>query len=248
MDYEKIKIFFIILLLIFSWFLLFLVIIFRFNLDEIQNLFSIVGSLSIGVALLTYFYKKKQDELFATIDQITFFREKIIPEWSMVQRCISEKNPDFVTSRIDLQNPTIDFIKREFSVNFKRQLEVFFDNQRNYPEIWIDGIILDKHILFLNMLEEFSLRVVSLKTDKNSTLKAIHATFIEIVERNAVALLFMREVKAGNQIYSTTLSLYKSWQAKTDKVSFIKNLEKFGFISKKQKEEIYRKRKEDLGF
>ncbi|MFA6077424.1 MAG: hypothetical protein WC724_00155 [Candidatus Paceibacterota bacterium] len=248
MNYKKIKLFSVILLTVFTSFLVYLVVFLKFGLNEIQSLFSIAGSLSIGVALLTYFYKKKQDELFATIDQITFFREKIILEWDEVQRYIKERNPGFISSRISLQNQTIDFIRKEFSVNFNRQLAIFFDAEKNYPDIWMDGTVLDKHILFLNMLEEFSLKVIYSKTDENPAFESIHNTFVEIVEKNAVALLFMREVKAGNQIYSTILSLYKSWQKKTDKVSFIKNLESFGFITKKQKETLYNKRKEKFGF
>lgn len=208
-----------------------------------------VGSFSIGLALLTYLYKKRQDELLATIDQITFFREKIIPEWDKLQKQIKQKDPSFVFSRIRLMKPTIEDIRRDFPENFKRQISEFLDSQKNYPDIYLDGPILDGHITLLNMLEEFSLRAINLKTSKNLAFISLHNAFIEIVENNAVSLIFMRDIKTCNPIYSGILKLYISWVNKIKKPTFIiKGLELHGLVSKKQREDFYKRRKEKHGF
>lgn len=245
MNYQTQK-FLVVLLLTFSTFTVYLVIVPKFNLGEIQSLFSIISSLSIGVALLAYFYKKKQDELIATAEQVTFFREEIITKWNSIQKDIKEKYSDFIFSKINLQAPDINFVKMEFSVNFDRQLSIFFDASKKYPDIYLDPI-LDKQILLLNAIEEFSLKVTRSKTDKNPVFESVYSAFVEIVEQNAVALLFVRDVRVGNPIYSATLSLYKTWQKNTQKTNFVKNLAKYGLIDNRQKEEIYKMRKRTLG-
>lgn len=103
MNYRKIKLILSISLFIFSAFVLFFVVVYKFDLKEVQSLFSIIGSSSNSLALLTYLYKKKQDGLLATVDQITFFREKIIPEWDKLLKQIIQKHPQFVLSRISYQ-------------------------------------------------------------------------------------------------------------------------------------------------
>lgn len=253
MSYQKTKLVLTTLLFLFSVFVIFLTINFKFNVGELQNLFSIIGSFSIGLALITYLYKKQQDELSATIDQITFFREKIITEWNKLLKQIQVENPGFILSRIDLSNSTIDGIrneplKNEPSINFDRQLSVFFDPSKNYPDIYIKPA-LDGHILLLNMLEEFSLRVIHLKTKGNEAFVSVHNAFIEIVESNAVALVFMRDVKTCSPIYSAILELYNSWKNNVKKTPFIiKSLEEQGLINKKQKEDFYKLRKEKIGY
>ena len=210
------------------------------RLDNIGKLFGIFGSFSLVIALFTYFYKRSQDNLLATVDQITFFREKVISEWDSTQKHIREKNSDFVFSRIELVEPDISIIKNKFSVNFNRQFSIFFNSEK----IIEDSLILDKHIILLNLLEEFSLRVIHSKTIENPAFKSLHNAFVEIVEGNAVALLYMRDVKVGNSIYSTTLNLYNVWKKRSIKTNYVKNLEKYGLITKKQKEEIYKERQE----
>jgi hypothetical protein len=53
----------------------------KWNLDVLQKIVSIFGSLSLLVALAAYLYKKNQDNTIAALEQVTFFRNEIIPEW-----------------------------------------------------------------------------------------------------------------------------------------------------------------------
>src|SRR3989344_6719213 len=171
-----------------------LVIWYRFDLQTLQTIFSIFGSLSIVVALSAYFYKKDQDKTTSAIDQIAFFREKIIIEWDGTRKYIGQQKPNFILSRISLEKPTIEHIRNKFPKNFKRQSELFLYVKKNYPNVFIDGNILTKQVYLLNMLEEFSLKVIHFKTEDNPALKSVHNAFIEMVEHNAFALLFMRDV------------------------------------------------------
>ncbi|MDB5254152.1 MAG: hypothetical protein JWL80_218 [Parcubacteria group bacterium] len=232
-----------------SAFLISISIFFRFGLDELQKIFSIIGSFSLGVALLTYFHKKKQDELLATIDQITFFRKEIIPTYEEAHKFIQSKKSDFIISRINLETPTVAFIRENFSVNFNRQLSLIIDTAKNYPKVFIDTDILTKQVSILNLLEEFSLRVIHLNTHEHPALESIYNVFVEIVEVNAFALLYMREVQTANPIYSSVLKLYLIWIKRIRKPPFLmKGLENYGIITKKQKEDFYQMRRETKGF
>ncbi|OGJ01459.1 hypothetical protein A3G98_00915 [Candidatus Nomurabacteria bacterium RIFCSPLOWO2_12_FULL_37_8] len=218
-------------------------IVFKFYLSDIQSLFSIVGSLSIGVALLTYFYKKQQDKVLATIEQVVFFREQIITEWTKVSQSIVNKNPKYMFSHIKIKNiqDNIEDLKKEFSFNFKDQLDIFFNSNSLSQDQ-----ILNEQIMFLNMLEEFSLRVNHLGTQKHPALESVCDTFVSLIEMNTVALFYMRNIRSNNKNYSAILNLYESWRDIFQKPNIINNLEKHGFISKEKKKEIFKKQREDV--
>lgn len=212
------------------------------KIDTLQKIFSIIGSFSLFIALYSYLYKKQQDALITTIDQINFFRKEIIIGWDETQKKVHEKDPNFVFSKIELQNPDLILIKTKYPKNFDRQLTLFF----NSDNLKIDPI-LDKQIMLLNILEEFSLRVIFSNNTQHPALKSIYNAFVEIVEHNAIALLFMRDIKTGNKIYSGTLELYKLWQKNTEKNNYIKNLEKYGLITREKKEAFYKMKREKFG-
>lgn len=218
---------------------------FNAGIDFLQKIFSIIGSLSLVVALVTYLYKKKQDETLAAIGQITFFREKIIPEWDMVQKAIKSKRKEYWFSRIGIDKPAIVDVKQKFSRNFNDQLSVFFDSSKSDHSLWSDIEILDKQIILLNLLEEFSLTIYHFKVDQHLALNSVHAAFIEIIEKNAVAMLFVREVITANPIYSATLLLYDSWKNTVGKSNYVKNLERCGFITKNQRENILKEQRKN---
>lgn len=219
----------------------------NFGLDTLQKLFSIVGSLSLGVALLTYYYKKKQDETLAVINQITFFREKIIPEALKVEKLILSKDSRYGFPRIEINGASIDEIRKDFSVNFEHQLKIFFDSTKENPSEWEDIEIRNTQTDLLNLLEEFSLKVSNFDIDKNLVLGSIYFAFIQIVEKYAVALFFVRDIQTGdNSIYAATLSLYHSWKPKTQKTDSLKNMHKYGLITKQQKEAIHKRKRESI--
>lgn len=217
----------------------------KIDLDFLQKLFSVVGSFSILVALATYFYTRKQDETVAAIDQISFFRDQIIPEWARVRKIIFEKNRGYWFSRIEIEQQDIDFLRKKFSRNFENQKSIFFDSTKDDPAKWIDESIADRQILLLNMLEEFSLRVKHFNSLDNPALSAIYPAFIDIVEKNVAIIFFVRDITVADKvIYAGILSLYEVWKKKVNKSKFIQNLEKYDFITKKQREDIFNKKRE----
>ncbi|MDP2704808.1 MAG: hypothetical protein U1D31_00400 [Patescibacteria group bacterium] len=235
--------------IIFSALLVASSIVVNYSLDTLQKISSIVGSLSLGVALVTYFYKKRQDELSATIDQIVFFREKIIPYSNEVKKAIMKAYPDFVFSKIDLINPDINYLRDKYSENFKRQQSILIDVSKKYPDVYFEIDILNQQVFLLNMLEELALKVIHLQTKESSALKSIHYAFVEMVEYNALALLFMRDIQSGNSMYAEVLDLYKTWKKEVEEIPFIiKNLEKNGFITKEQREDFYNTRRKKKGY
>ncbi|MBP9771896.1 MAG: hypothetical protein KBD16_03160 [Candidatus Pacebacteria bacterium] len=204
-----------------------------------EGIFNIIGSLSIVVALFAYLYRKNRDNVEATIDQITFFRKEIISYWTEVQEVIKKKKPGLGFSRISLEQPFIDFIRNEFSYNFANQSSLFLDTSSENITTWVDTGVLGKQIELFNLLEEFSLRVRHLGTQDNPALQSVHNPFVEIIEMNAAALLFVRDVVLGDSdSFSTLLWLYNSWKAKSIKTNSIVNLAKHGFITQEKKKEI----------
>ena len=244
---KNIKLLLATLLVTFSLFVFILSMFLDFNLSEIGNIFNIASSLSIVIALSGYFYQKRQDELSATIDQITFFREKVISEMYVVQNKIKKMKSDFIPSRIAPSIPTIKVARKEFKTNFTRQLDIIFEISKN-NELTLGGEILDSQIFLLNMLEEFSLKVTLLKTSEHPALEGIQNTFIEIIEKNAVALLFMREIITGQPLYSTNLFLYKLWKKENIKNDVIKNLITHGLVTEDQGIQAINKRRTTLGY
>lgn len=217
---------------------------YRFNLDVLQKVFSIAGSLSLGIALAAYLTKKKQDGSIAAIEQIAFFRKEIIPKYKKIIEEIKRKNENYVFSRIKLDRPTIEFIREKYPVNFERHASLFLNDLSGFNggSLLSDQKFLDEQIELFNMLEEFSLRANHFGTEQHKALDSVRAAFVEIIEQNAVALIFVRDVINGSKIYSTTLSLYNTWKDSVNKVKLIKKLEENGFITKEQREELYKKK------
>lgn len=250
MNYKKLTIIASIITIFLVFWLLYLILKFNFSLEEIQGVFTIIGSFSIGLVLITYINNNRQSEIMATIDQISFFREKIIVGWDEFQIFILKNiNSKFIFSRISLEKPEFIFIKKEYEVNFNRQISIILDTQKEYPNVFFNSDIIGKHVFLLNLIEEFALRVLSLKTSGNQILESVKNAFIQIVEYNAVALLFIRDVRDYNKSYAGILELYNIWKKDVkDNMFIIKSLEKNQLITKKQREEFYKNRKEKFGY
>ena len=222
-------------------FLISVAIYFAFDLDTLQKLFSILGSLSLGVALAAYFYKKNQDKDIAAIEQISFFRREIIPEWDKVSKILRSKNSSYIFSRIRLKEFSIEFMREHYPKNFKDQLNIFFNDPGDSSKDLWDANILDPQVVLFNMLEEFALRVLHFKTNNHQALNSVRNAFIEIIEKNAVALIFVRDIVTGNPIYSATLQLYLSWNQNLSRTYALERLEKHGLITGDQLEKIAKK-------
>ncbi len=224
------------LLLCFAGFLLFLIgyliglkTLSEFQLDIIQKVLSSFGAFSLIIAIVNYFYKKQQDLTAAAIDQVTFFREKILLEWIHTSKAFLKKNSSFLFPSIHIEKHIISDLMQRDSSNFTNQLLIFF----NPETAKIDDTILDLHISLLNMLEEFALKVKNLNTIENSALIPLHVAFIELIEQNAAALFFVRDIMTETQTYNTILWLYSIWVNKIVRPKIIENLQKYALITQK---------------
>ncbi len=195
------------------------------DLSTIQEITSIIGSFSLILAVSTYYYKKRQDTTLATIDQVKFFRETVIPKWSEVIKIVHAKHTAYGFPPIKIEKNSFSGLKTSSAVKFNKQLSIFFDKTK-LPMSPIDNSILDEQIFLLNMVEEFSLRVDHLKTINHSALESTYYTFCELVEKNAVALFFMRDIVTNNPIYSSTLKLYAQWESRVNSPDMMENLRK----------------------
>jgi hypothetical protein len=184
-------------------------IVYFYGLDFLQKFASILGSLSIVMALVTYFYNRRKDEMNSVIQQIAFFREKILLQEDKFADFIrSEFGKDYVFSKVRLDEPTIEYTNKNQREDVKRQLEIIRK---------LNTITAQTQLL--NTLEEFALRVFNEGTVDNEALNALKSPYIGAVELNAVMLLQQREFFSGKQTYSNVLKLYASWKDDVDRRS-----------------------------
>ena len=70
------------------------------GLNTLQEIVSIFSSLSIAVAFATYIYTKRQDKTTTAIEQISFFRKEIIPQYNKFANSIHSENPSYNFPRV----------------------------------------------------------------------------------------------------------------------------------------------------
>ncbi len=207
----------VVLLALFSSFLIFLTTRHNFDLEGLQSLFSILGSISIGIALISYFERKDQDITTAAIDLISFFRKEIIVANDDLIKSVQVTFPNYYWFSIKLDNPDMAYVRQNFKKEVDGQ-EILSKNQE----------LFSKQTLLLNMLEELSLRIDHFHIFDHPALNSIRIPFVQMVEQNAWALLFQREVFAGLPTYQTILDLYKKWKDQVDRKSPVERLKSVG--------------------
>lgn len=178
------------------------------TLDIITKVSSIIASGSILVAIISYFYNKNRNKVLTVVDQISFFREKILVEGNKLITLVREKDKDYIFSLVKLDSPTIKAINEEQLVEVTKQIDLI----KNYNTYSLQ-------VNILNLLEELSLRIIFSKTINHKALYSIMPIFIQSVEMNGLVLMQEREITTGNKIFSGTLELYKTWKDKVDRTT-----------------------------
>lgn len=170
----------------------------------------IIGAGALFVALMTFLYQKKRDKALAAVDQIAFFRTNIIDKHTKIYEGLTDPKDrdDYAKNRIQLIQGTLAEIKDKNKDQCAKQVHLI----QKY-ELYIPGIDV------LNMLEEFSLRVLYLGSEKHEALNSLKHAFVLLVEIHAVLLLMQREIMTKNNLYTATLSLYKLWNVGIDRDS-----------------------------
>lgn len=180
------------------------------TLNLINTMANIVIAVLAFVAVFTYFYNKDKDNILAVVDQVSFFREKVLSEGNNFIRFVRDKDKDYIFSRIKLDDPTTKTIKEKYKSEVTAQVNLIKTYGKHLQSLQIDC---------LNLLEEFSLRVIYSETYTHRAFNSVKPLFIELVEMLALQLMTQREIITGNQAYSATLKLYSKWKDEVDRSS-----------------------------
>lgn len=184
------------------------------NLDELEKMASIFVSIlapfSIFVAISTYKNARQQDNSIFTLDQVKFFREKIIDSFNRLRDEIEKEDPSYTFPRI------IAFSQNPRTIAESKQYKKEVGIQVNRLKILLNSRTKYDCIPLLNMLEEFSLRVLHFETSNHEALNSVKDIFVQIVEENLVFLLFMR-AKDNPRLYPGIFRLYDLWQNEVDR-------------------------------
>ncbi len=175
-------------------------------LDLVEQIAVIVTALTVVIALIQYADAKSRDAISSCIDQVAFFREKILGKQNEFTAHMTDASKggseNFAFLRLPLPNPaTLDNLIKTQPELSRQQLETALK----------DRDTLNFHTNILNMVEEFSLRVKYSYTHDNPALTSLRSAFVELVEIHGTYLLFVRDVSTGNKVYSSILELYKEW-------------------------------------
>ena len=194
-------------LMLFAIFLVYMVIRYEFNLSDVQILFSILGSASIGIALITYFDKKSQDITSSAIEVMSFFRKEVLLlNNDFMKDARNKMGQNYEFQRIKLDEPNINLVRAEFPDEIKSQLEL-----RKDPDLFIE------QTLILNILEEVALKIKLLNILNHPALKSIKSPFVELVEVHATVLLEQREILTGLPTYESVIFIYQIWKDEVDR-------------------------------
>ncbi len=188
------------------------------TLNLINTIANMVVAISASVALFTYVYNKRKDNILAVVDQVSFFREKVLSSGDLYINYVKarEKNYDF--SRITLDIPDMKVITEKHSPEVQKQVDLL----KKYG----DELFL-MQVNHLNIIEELSLRILYSKTLNHKAFNSVKPTFVQLVEMSAYILMHERDILAGNQIYSGTLDLYSKWKDSVDGRSPEERLQEF---------------------
>lgn len=188
---------------------------------EIVQLAEILTCISAVVAVVAFIYQIKRDKTLAAVDQVTFFREKIIPAEELFYRAVRKfKNNDkfnLPQVRFEINNLDLTFVKHDDIDSAKVQANsISFTNEE----------IMSSLYTLINLLEEFSLRVIHMKCDGHEALNCIHDAFIHVVEETITAILAI-QIGSGRKTYNGIFTLYLKWRDVVDRRPLPERMEDF---------------------
>lgn len=198
-----------------------LMILLEYNLNTLQGIFGIISSSSIGVALYTYSQKIKQDKLFASTEQISFFRKEIIPASDNFLKMLMKDAHlnSYQPSNLRLSHPTLVYVKNHYFDESRKQMDflVLIEKDRDLNSALIQ---------LLNAMEEFSLRIIYSETINHDSLKSLKETFINLAEQNAMKIILMHEISSNKNYYNGILDLYGHWEPEFNRTPPMERLQK----------------------
>ncbi|MDP3956330.1 MAG: hypothetical protein Q8Q18_03760 [bacterium] len=179
---------------------------FQYYLEIATKLVSIIAASSLVVAIEEYRNDKRHKKLLAVVDQVSFFREKILGGNAAFISRIRAVDPRYEFARVPMDEPSGKVVKTKFKKLCDAQVATIKDF--GTPE---------EEVVILNMLEELSLQIKYAGTRDHKALVSIKPGFVKTVEMHAVALLAHREAISGNALFSNVLELYACWKDSVDR-------------------------------
>jgi hypothetical protein len=164
-------------------------------------------------------YTKRQDSTTKTIDQISFFRKEIIPQYNQIAESIKAQHPAYNFPRIILDIPTTAFLKEKYPKEVKEQANIWQMDRKKQDEL----------IALLNTIEEFALRAVHFENIQHVALESIKVTFVQLIEQNAAFIVYERDAVLGSSIYAASLQLYGLWKNDVDRATPEERLKRLGY-------------------
>lgn len=185
-------------------------------LSKQAEIFTVLG---LVLALGTYLYQTKRDNSISAVDQVSLFREKVIPEYDILVKKLKQLDAGYIFHRpaqpfnFDFALPNLEYeqvlISQE-ALSRKDKVEIGFEIAR---------------VNLINTVEDFSLRVIYTETFYHEALVSVKNTFVLLVEENLFGY-WRYEMEQGSQ-YSGTKKLYKKWSSSADRRGLNERLELF---------------------
>jgi hypothetical protein len=170
----------------------------------IQLVFACVAFASIFIAAKKYLFDISAAKTSAAIDQVSFFRSEIIESHIAFFDDLKDKNQKMSRIRMD-EFDLAQIIKKNENAAIG-QMRI-----TNNPAYF------RKCVSFLNLLEEFALRVFHHDVQNHHAMRSLKAPFVEVVEYNVIGLLRIREIEVGAPTYDTVIKLYNEWKDDIDR-------------------------------
>jgi hypothetical protein len=165
--------------------------------DIAINLIAMIGGV---VALMKYFYEKKKDSRIASIETISFFREKLMGKGNeYIVNLGSHSAKDYA---VPLQTNNISELYKTHKSQIEKQMKLFGQE--------LDTMRLLKYDI-LNLAEEFALKVKYNNLIFSPALIPLRKVYVDTIEQHSCVMLFVRDLQYGDRSYSNAEELYIAW-------------------------------------
>ncbi|MFT5849987.1 MAG: hypothetical protein ACI9H6_000816 [Patiriisocius sp.] len=155
-------------------------------------------TLSLGsIAYFKYSYEKNKDRKTEILDLISFFRKELLPKSFALNHKLEGQDVTNLFMKMDVDD--IDLAYEKYPVEFLAQTRLLAPDD-----------MTDEIIDIVNVIEEFSVRVLTLEAEKEDSIAILKSSFVQLTE--AVSTYILRERHSTNSLlFINTLELYNLW-------------------------------------
>lgn len=164
--------------------------------DAVQATATAIGLLAIIIAYMQFKEGVERDRILSVIDQLRFFREKVL---GIEKQMFSEKN----APNIPMVGTLEDF---SYEWAYSRHKDIVLKQEKFISEHNLEQSLTE----MFNALEEFSWNVYLHKTHEHQVLSVVRDSFIQLTESFAAHILIKR-LNMPNQ-YAGIEDLYRKWE------------------------------------